>query len=263
MFYKSSGLKLNYTKTEILSIGHTYGYEGNPFNLKWVKERVYALGTWFYKDINLCTSRNYEMRFLSFQSILKTWRMRHLSLYGKITIIKALALSKLNYCIMTLPTPQWFVEAVQEEIISFLWSNKPPKIKYRTAIACHENGGLRLTDMDSFVKTQKAMWVKRLQDTDQPASRYLQQFLKTITISDLLICTMDPEEIPFEFPAFYRQVLHAWFTLKSMSDNKFEDIVIWNNKNIKINGQTIFYKRWYDKNVFYLKDLLKKFREKV
>ena len=58
MFYKSSGLKLNYSKTEILYIGHNYGYEGNPFNLKWVKERIYALGTWFYKDIDICTSKN-------------------------------------------------------------------------------------------------------------------------------------------------------------------------------------------------------------
>ena len=258
MFHKSSGLKLNSTKTEILSIGHTYGYEGNPFNLKWVKERVYALGTWFYKDVNLCTSINYEERFLSFQSTLKSWKMRHLSLYGKITIIKTLALSKLNYCIMTLPTPQWLVKAVQEEINCFLWSNKPPRIKYKTAVACHENGGLKLTDMDSFVKSQKAIWVKRLQDTEQPASRYLQQFLKNITLSDLLICSMDPEEIPFEFPAFYRQVLHAWFTVKLMSENKFEDIVIWNNKNIKIQGQTVFYKRWYKKGVFYLKDLFKR-----
>ena len=59
---------------------------------------------------------------------------------------------------MTLPTPQWFVKAVQEEINIFLWNNKPPKIKYRTAIAGYENWGLRLTDMDSFVKTQKAMF---------------------------------------------------------------------------------------------------------
>ena len=78
MFHKSSGLKLNYSKTEILNIGHSYGNKENPFNLKWVKERVYALGTWFYKDIDSCIKQNYETRFSSFQSVLKTWKSRHL-----------------------------------------------------------------------------------------------------------------------------------------------------------------------------------------
>ena len=30
MFYKSSGLKLNYSKTEILNLGHQYGNKGKP-----------------------------------------------------------------------------------------------------------------------------------------------------------------------------------------------------------------------------------------
>ena len=34
---------------------------------------------------------------------------------GKITVIKSLALSKLNYCIMSLLTPEFFAKAVQKE----------------------------------------------------------------------------------------------------------------------------------------------------
>ena len=74
MFYKGSGLKLNYSKTEILSLGQSYGSKVNPFNLQWVKERVYALGTWFYKDIDTCMNINYDSRFSAFQSVLKTWK---------------------------------------------------------------------------------------------------------------------------------------------------------------------------------------------
>ena len=77
MFHKSSGLKLNYGKTENLNLGNRYMSKANLFNLKWVKEKVYALGTWFYKDVATCTTVNYEMRFTKFQNVLKTWRARH------------------------------------------------------------------------------------------------------------------------------------------------------------------------------------------
>ena len=40
MFYKSSGLKLNYSKTEILSFAQRSSAKVSPFNLNWVKERV-------------------------------------------------------------------------------------------------------------------------------------------------------------------------------------------------------------------------------
>ena len=51
MFYMCSGLKLNYFKTEILVIGKTYKFKKkHSFGVKWVKECVYSLGSWFYED---------------------------------------------------------------------------------------------------------------------------------------------------------------------------------------------------------------------
>ena len=52
-FEKLSGLKLNYTKTEILQIGKKLNNKYSLFNLKWEKEKVYALGSWFNEDVNL------------------------------------------------------------------------------------------------------------------------------------------------------------------------------------------------------------------
>ena len=51
MFYQASGLKLNYTKTEILATGRRAPFytNQNPYRLKWVKDRVYALVHGFTK----------------------------------------------------------------------------------------------------------------------------------------------------------------------------------------------------------------------
>lgn len=86
-----------------------------------------------------------------FTSTLKTWKARHLTWFGKITVLKSLALSQLNYCIMALPTPEWFVNAVQIEINDFALDGKPHKIKFLTAIANYDCGGIKLTHFESFV----------------------------------------------------------------------------------------------------------------
>ena len=49
-FKNISGLKLNQTKSEILQIGIPLTSNYSLFKMKWEKERIYALGTWFYKD---------------------------------------------------------------------------------------------------------------------------------------------------------------------------------------------------------------------
>ena len=110
---------------------------------------------------------------------------------------------------------------------------KTSKIKYCTAVSDFAEGGIKLTDMDSFVKSQKGAWAKRLLDTNQPCSQYLMLHIKAMTIFDLLSCSMNPKEIPHDVPEFYRQVLHAWFNYKCISGNILtQTTIIWNNKSI-------------------------------
>ena len=50
----------------------------NPLRLKWVKERVYALGTWFYKDKNKNVSENVIVKLTQIDQLLQNWRGRSL-----------------------------------------------------------------------------------------------------------------------------------------------------------------------------------------
>ena len=258
MFYKSSGLRLNYSKTEILHLGHPYSNKENPFNLKWVKERVYALGTWFYKDVELCMNINCESRFNIFQKTLRIWRARHLTWFGKMTVLKSLALAKLNYCIMALPSPKWFVDAVQHEINSFVWEDKPPKIKFLTAIGKNECGGISLTHFESFVKAQKASWIKRLSDNDLPSSQYIKEYLPSMDFNELIQCSLDPDDLSQEIPLFYRQALYSWFEIQNLTKYpkpKSLNDILWFNKNIKIDKISVFYEKWYSNGIVKVKDL--------
>ena len=89
------------------------------------------------------------------------WSSRDLSLYGKINILKSLALSKLTFVAAVLPIPDDFVASVKQ-IVEIIWTRKNPKIKKTTMIGEQKEGGLRMPDFDIINKSLKAAWVKRL-----------------------------------------------------------------------------------------------------
>ena len=161
---------------------------------------------------------------------------------------------------MSLPTPLWFVEGIQKEINSFLWNNKPPRIKFTTAISDYNYGGLRLTDFNSYVIAHKAAWIKRLLNNKSVSSKYIREYLPKMDLIDLANCNIDPESLSHDIPFFYRQILFAWYSVKHLLYEKITDVrdeTLWFNKNITIENKTIFYEHWYNSGIKCINDLLK------
>ena len=76
------------------------------------------------------------------QDVLNIWLTRNLSLKGKITILKSLALPKLLYVSTNVPVPSDVIKEAESIISKFLWNYKTPKIKRNVIIQPIENGGL-------------------------------------------------------------------------------------------------------------------------
>ena len=245
MFSLTSGLKLNYQKTEILQIGvpltipkHTYNvkwekvyalgtwfykdnsqtvlhnytsklkhieqnlqkwsklnvtlqgkinafkvvrvyplqYPNTHTMLKWEKEKVYALGTWFYKDNSQTVLHNYTSKLKHIEQNLQKWSKLNVTLQGKINAFKIHALSKINYLIGSLSTPEWVIKDLEDIQYRFIWSNLKRKLKHNVLIANYNEGGLKLTDIPSYVKAQKVNWIKRFLVNENNIS-CLQEFI--------------------------------------------------------------------------------------
>ena len=58
-------------------------------------------------------------------SIFKSWSSTKLTWLGKITVLKSIALSKINYTVACLDTPGSFAHKVKELNESFLWEGNP------------------------------------------------------------------------------------------------------------------------------------------
>ena len=53
---------------------------------------------------------------------------------------------------------------------------------------------------------------------------------------------------------FYKEMLEYWQELRP--DVQPHEEIIWNNKNIIVNGETLFYRKWYEAGLIHVKDLL-------
>ena len=88
-FSKFSGLKSNETKCEIAGIGVLNGVQVALCGIKCVdlnNETMKILGDHFSYNKNLEQDKNFCEHIVKIENILKLWRMRQLTLEGRITV---------------------------------------------------------------------------------------------------------------------------------------------------------------------------------
>ena len=97
LFGELSGLKINKSKTEGLWLGEWKCRLGKdePFSISWPKQYVTALGIVFPYIMRVGNNINFDERLAKLKKVLNVWSSRHLTILGRIAIIKNLALAKL------------------------------------------------------------------------------------------------------------------------------------------------------------------------
>ena len=157
------GLKVNYDKTEFLWIGSLKNSNSILFSNKqitWAKGKVYALGVWFSPLEENAFYINFSEKIERIKNILNSWSARRLTLLGKITIIKSLAVSQIVHVLPSLPTHQGALKEINILLYDFLWNSKGDKIKRTEMINDYDKAGLKMIDIQSFGKSLKMKWVQ-------------------------------------------------------------------------------------------------------
>lgn len=74
-------------------------------------------GFTYHTTKNLCKKNNFKDRiFQKFKAVLSMWKMRNLTLYGKVQVIRYLAMSQLLYMCSKIAVPKTFTPKVEKEI---------------------------------------------------------------------------------------------------------------------------------------------------
>jgi hypothetical protein len=165
-FAKCSGLKINKDKSEVMAIGASSNFKHKTLGLKWPKTAIKCLGIYFYNDVHKIQEDNFRMAFNKCESILKMWNLQQLTLKGKVTIVNTLVIPQILYVSTVMTPPKNMIQSIKNLITNFLWSGKPPKIKYTCIINTLEMGGLKLQDVESKIKSLKLKWLKAMCDKE-------------------------------------------------------------------------------------------------
>lgn len=147
-----SGLKINSTKTKIIWIGSTIG--STTFSL---------LGINFSVDLETITDINYNLILPKVKSLIQQWNRRILTPIGRVTVVKTLILPKLNHLFISLPAPSIDkISSLNKDIFESVLKSKCDKIKRTIVTQDNLSGGLKMVNIDNFIKSLKCTWVKRL-----------------------------------------------------------------------------------------------------
>ena len=161
-FEKASGLKLNVKKTEAMWIGSLRSCEDQPLGVKW-QTCVKVLGIHITYDVKLLVEKNFKQRLKKIRNTINLWKVRGLSIHGKVTIIKAFSLSKMIYPSSVLPTPPEIIKEFNNLVFQFLWNGKD-KVTRRSTYAPYDSGGIRMVDYENMIKALRLSWLKKIVD---------------------------------------------------------------------------------------------------
>ena len=274
-FSKSSGCKLNIGKSEAIWIGSKVGSSSHPFaeyGLKWSKHTFKTLGIHFSLNVSHLYNLNHKVKLKSIETILNCWRVRNLSLVGKICVIKTLLLPQLLYLfsVLCIKIPKSFFKRLNSLLFKFIWNNGSDRVKRQLMCNDFSIGGLRMIDPYVFSIAQKMLWVKLLLDENY------QSLWKVIEISHLnKFCPKKnmlwhahapPCVLDKLSSSQLAESLQTWYIfrenfVKLEWNIPFTSIgdcqTIWYNKNINSKSKKYyFYQDWLDKGIVFISDLL-------
>ena len=143
----TSGLHINMEKNRVIWIGSRKGSQEQlctETKLNWDQNIFTVISIIFSINLQEMIDINYSKAYREIKNILIQWSKRKLTPFGKITIIKSLAMAKMNHYIMSLPNPSYhFLKDLNRLFYNFVWNNKIDRVKRTVAIKPNKQGGLK------------------------------------------------------------------------------------------------------------------------
>ncbi len=262
-FKLCSGLKVNVEKTKAVWIGKDYDSNKEictDINIKWIKDKTFnILGVEYDLTKEDITGVNYDKKLAKIKKLFSCWAWRNLTIFGKLTVVKNLAIPKLVHLFRALPNPsEKFFKELDSMCYSFIWDKKPDKIKRNILISDYENGGIKMLHVRNFCDSMKLFWIKKLLDNEIVTD------WKTLNLDIFskfggnLIWNYHPNsfaKISKNLNQFWKDILCIWGKLY-VSPQNFRSQPLWYNSNIKVGNKEIFYRDWSIRGINYVNDLL-------
>ena len=258
-----SDLRPNRDKCEVAGIGVLKGVTWALCGLKSIdltQQTIKILGIHFSYNISLRDELNFTNSVKKIESLLNVWCQRGLTLEGKITIFKTLAISKVVNIAYLSSVPTYVIKELKKVQNHFLWNGKRAKLKHDTLCNTYENGGLQSVDIEIKIKALQLSWIHRLFDQKEHQWKIIPRYLLAKNYGDINVFShhFAPSiESLKSFPIFYRNILTIWkdCSTSPITSGAILNQRIWHNHLLKIDNKTFLFKEFASSNLNFVYQL--------
>ena len=264
-FYaNASGLQVNMEKTRLIWFGSLSGSERTLFdnlNLCWDQGTFKLLGVKFSVKLDDMVRINYEEKLREVKDLLIQWSKRILTPYGRITVVKSLAIAKINHLFLALPNPpDKIVQELNSLFFKYIWNGSIDRVKRDISIKNYKEGGLRMVKIQQFIDAIKISWIRRNISSDTKWKSLLFTAYPTLEDFHLFGQVFFLSKINRIDNKFWYDTFQAWINfLNKIEIRSWDDFLktpIWCNKLLKVGGKSILYKHWVEKGLLSIYDII-------
>jgi hypothetical protein len=126
----------------------------------------------------------------------------------------------------------------------------PTNFKKAVLSNSRADGGLEVLNFIDTVNTFKVNWLKRCLANPNSLWFFIPNhiFDKIGGLSFVLICNYAPNRLPVALSKFHQQSLLAWKLCYTHNFSPHRTF-LWNNNNITIKNTSLFYPKWFERNI--------------
>ena len=177
-----------------------------------------CLGIYVGHDKTVCNQKKWYDKIEKLQSTLATWSKRNLTIFSSVTIIKALAISKVAFSVQNTSIPSDVPELIEKILYKFIWKNRE-RVKRKTLIRNIEDGGINMLDVKSVFNALQATWIKKF--LENPNNIIGNTIIDNFGPEKLLlkINNVDIDYIKNVTSLFYKQIVTSYISTKSLDES--------------------------------------------
>ena len=211
-------------------------------------------------NLDSMVENNYSEIVNNIEKVLKLYEKRTLSLIGKITVIKAMAIPKLVYVMSVLPKPNpAMIKRLETMFRRFIWGTGKPRLSLRDLEKDISGGGLKLPNIDNLNNALKLCWIKRVIDKTGAWQSNFETLVgaEKSKVWDLDLSSLMHLSSSMTNP-FWKEVLCAWHKYKSCFIHHIDvrTYPIWNTVFMVNQNLISLRPEFQSKGVNYINDLL-------
>ena len=266
-FGDASGSRINRSKTiALISEHHQDGRNIKTVNKIDVQKNVEkSLGVPVGKGPVF--SKFWNSKVEKIKTKLDFWRMRDLSLIGKVHIVKSVIIPIVQYGAAHIEIPNEVVKSIQELIWKFVWKWGTCLVKRDVLYIPRQQGGLGIPSFETIIKTARIKLtidiMKGPQKWNFIARKHLLSFDATFGTEAFIFISNYCHDFITELinsssvPKFYKECMLAFLELNKkgrIENNK--DIFLWKNKSIRFQRHSLYFSHWAEVGLNYLSDIV-------